>query len=129
MDINEIIKKYSIKLLLTFGSYNTDRFTEHSDIDVAFLSVRTLTTDEELQLLSDLFTYFRRDGIDLVNLAKAVPLLTYEIACNSHVLYEENNFYIKFKMKASARYADTKFLREARKNYIREQIDMIGAYR
>lgn len=46
----------------------------------------------------------------------------YEIACNSRALYEEDNYYLKFKIKASTRYADTKFLRDARRKYLEEQI-------
>lgn len=122
MNLSEIIKKNNIKLLLTFGSYNTERFNERSDIDVGYLSKRALTLDEEIQLLHALTVHFGRDRIDLVNLTKAVPLLLYEIACNSNVLYEEDNSYILFKLRASARYADTRFLREARRKYLEEQL-------
>lgn len=123
MDLNEIVNKYNLKLLLTFGSFGTERFTQHSDIDVAYFSKRVLTAEEELQMMCDLIMYFERDKIDLVNLAKAVPLLMYEIACNSRVLYEEDENLLKFKMKASARYADTRYLRNARRKYLQEQID------
>jgi predicted nucleotidyltransferase len=122
MDLAEIIKKYDLNLLLVFGSYNTERFTADSDIDVGFLSKADLNLDQEMNLLEDLVRFFKRDQVDLVNLKKAVPLLMYEIACNSRVFYDEDNNYLKFKIKASARYADTKFLRDARRKYLEEQI-------
>lgn len=124
MNIKELVKKYDLLLLLTFGSYGTDRFNRNSDIDVGYLSKRTLSIDEEMQLLHDLVMLFNRDKIDLVNLKKALPLLIYEIACKSNVLYEENNSYIQFKMRASARYADTQILRDARRKYIEEQFTL-----
>jgi predicted nucleotidyltransferase len=118
IEILDIVEKYNISLLVTFGSFNTERFTEESDIDVAYISKTSLDSEQEMQLLCDLILYFQRDKIDLVNLSKAVPLLMYEIACNSQVLYEEDDSYLRFKMKASARYADTKFLRDMRREYL-----------
>jgi predicted nucleotidyltransferase len=125
MSLNKIVEKYNIQLLLTFGSFNTDRFTRQSDIDVGFLSKRDLSIDEESALLGDLIMYFKRDKIDLVNLLKTVPLLLYEIACNSRVLYEEDNSYLRIKLKASSRYADTKFLRDLRREYIEQLLNPI----
>jgi predicted nucleotidyltransferase len=122
LKLNDVINKYSLNLLLTFGSYNTDRFTKHSDIDLAYLSGRSLEVEEEMELLKDIIMYFERDGIDLINLAKADPLLSFQIACNSKVLYEEDNRYILFKMKASAMYADTKHLRDLRRDFLREKL-------
>ena len=126
MELRDIIEKYHIKLLVVFGSYGTERFRPDSDIDVAYESRVNLSCNEEMQLLSDLMMYFKRDKIDLVNLAKAVPLLMYEIACNSRPLYEEGESYLMFKLRASARYADTRFLREARKQWLNEQIGQDG---
>jgi len=122
LKLNDIINKYNLKLLLIFGSYNTGRFTKQSDIDLAYLSGRILEFNEEMELMRDIIIYFGRDGIDLVNLRKADPLLSYQIACNSKVLYEEDNSYMLFKMKASAMYADTKHLRELRRNFLKEKL-------
>jgi len=124
MELDEIIKKYNLKLLLTFGSYGTERFRPDSDIDVAYESDMKISVDMEIQLLSDLILYFKRDKIDLVNLKRVNPLLLYEVACNSKVLFDENGRFLKFKLKASSRYADTRFLREARKLWLNEQLVM-----
>jgi len=42
MQLDEIIEKYSIDLLLVFGSYNTDRYNKNSDIDLAYSTKRVL---------------------------------------------------------------------------------------
>ena len=123
MEISEIVSKYNLKLLLTFGSYNTERYRPDSDIDVAYLSHDKLDVDRELQLLNDIALYFRKDRIDLVNLEKAVPLLMYEIANGATALYEENDSFMRFKLKAWARYADTKHLREKRRLYLNEKVE------
>lgn len=93
---------------MTFGSYNTERYTKDSDIDVGFISKVTPDMDQKLNLLTDIIFFFGRDGIDLVDLSIGTPLLLYEIACESNVLYEENDSYLRFKVKAGARYAHAK---------------------
>jgi predicted nucleotidyltransferase len=102
MNIMPLIKKYDINLLLAFGSYQTERFTKDSDIDLGYLAKRDFSPEEELQFLKDLVLLYRRDQIDLVDLVKASPLLMYETAIHGRVLYEENDSFLRFKLKASA---------------------------
>lgn len=118
MDIMPLIKKYDINLLLTFGSYQTERFTKDSDIDLAYQAKRILGPEEELQLLKELIMLYHRDRIDLVNLGKASPLLMFETATHGRVLYEEGDSFLRFKLKASARYADTRHLRRMRQDFL-----------
>lgn len=122
MEIMPLIKKYDINLLLTFGSYQTERFTKDSDIDLAYLAKRNFSSEEELQLLKDFILLYRRDRIDLVNLGKASPLLMFETATHGNVLYEENDSFLRFKLKASARYADTQHLRRMRQDYLNKEL-------
>ncbi len=123
MEIMPLIKKYNINLLVAFGSYQTERFTKDSDIDLAYLATRNFSPDEELQLLKDFILLYRRDRIDLVNLEKASPLLMYETASHGRVLYEENDSFLRFKLKASARYADTRHLRRMRQDYLNKELN------
>lgn len=51
MRLEEIIRKYNLKLLLTFGSYGTERFGIHSDIDIAYESNREIPMNEQMLLL------------------------------------------------------------------------------
>jgi predicted nucleotidyltransferase len=122
MDIIPIINKYDINLLLVFGSYQTERFTKDSDIDLGYLARRNFDSEEELQLLKDFILLYRRDRIDLVNLATASPLLMFETATHGQVLYEENDSFLRFKLKASARYADTGHLRRMRQDYLNKEL-------
>jgi urease accessory protein UreH len=65
---------------------------------------------------------FHRDRIDLVDLNKASPLLMLEIATKGRVLYEEKDGFLRFKLKASARYADTRKLRRLRQDYLNQEL-------
>lgn len=116
--LRQIVNRYGLTLVLTFGSYNTDRFTDKSDLDIGYVPQITLHSNQQLALMRDFIRLFERDGIDLVDLSRANPLLLYEVARNSQILYEEDNSYLNFKMKASARYADTRFLREQRREHL-----------
>ncbi len=122
MDLTPLIEKYHLNLLLSFGSYGTERFTPESDIDLAYQAERSLSPDEELRLLKDLIFLYRRDRIDLVDLSKASPLLMFEVATNGKVLYEEKESFLRFKLKASARYADTRRLRRMRREYLNREL-------
>lgn len=117
-ELTQIINQYDLILLVSFGSYQTGRFTAKSDIDLAYQARVTLHSEQQLDLLSALVALFKRDRIDLVDLARANPLLLYEVACSGQVFYEEEDAYLRFQLKAWARYAETKFLRQKRRAYL-----------
>jgi len=47
----------------------------------------------------------------------------FEVATNGKVLYEENDSFLRFKLKASARYADTGHLRRMRREYLNRELN------
>jgi len=118
LEIKDIANKHRLRLLIVFGSYGTKRYTKDSDIDLGYLSEAPLQPEEEINLLRDLIFYFKKDRIDLVNLDKANPLLLYEAASQGRILYGSEEDFLRFKIKAFARYAETKFLREKRREYL-----------
>jgi len=124
-EIEAIAKKFNLKLLILFGSYAKGLNRENSDIDLAFESYKALSYDEEMNLLLNLSLYFRTEKVDLVNIKKADPLLLYQIAKYGRPLYGSTNDFVEFKCYASFRYADTQFLREQRRQYLRKEIDKL----
>lgn len=101
--VNDIAQRYGLKLLIYFGSYQTESYRTDSDIDIAYLAGKLLTTEERLGLHKDLMIAHRKSEIDLVDLQTAEPMLRYEIARGGKVLFEEEDglfdryalFYIK----------------------------------
>jgi len=118
MEIEDIVRKHDVKLLVLFGSHGTPRAAADSDVDLGFLSAHPLSVDELEALQVDLMRCFRKGCMDLVDLRHAVPLLAYEIACTGRPLYERDEAFLHFKLHASARYADTKHLRDARRHFL-----------
>ena len=87
--VNEIATRYGLKLLIYFGSYQTEYYSAKSDIDIAYLAKRPLSTQARIGLLNDLILAHRKSEIDLVDLQTAEPILRYEVARNGRVLFEE----------------------------------------
>jgi len=101
--LHTIVEKYNMKMLVYFGSYQTEYYNKDSDIDIAFLTARPIALDDQISLLEDIIHFHRKSEIDLVDLRKADPVLRYEVALNGRVLYEKEEglferyglFYIK----------------------------------
>ncbi|NLA57566.1 MAG: nucleotidyltransferase domain-containing protein [Firmicutes bacterium] len=101
--ITDIAEKYNLRLLVYFGSYMTESYSEESDIDIAYLAEKPLNTAEKLGLLRELIVTHRKSEVDLVDLQTADPLLRYEIATSGRPFYEREKglfeqlslFYIK----------------------------------
>lgn len=118
MGIESIIGRYDLRLLVIFGSYGTQRYTLESDLDLGYLADKPLQIEDEKRLLTDLVFHFKKDRIDLINLHKANSLLLYEVASKGRVLYDAGDSFLRFKIKAFARYTETKFLRDKRRDYL-----------
>lgn len=101
--VDNIAQRYGLKLLVYFGSYQTEFYRPDSDIDIAYLTDKPLTIEERLGLHRDLMLAHRKSEIDLVDLQTAEPILRYEIARGGRVLFEKESglfdryarFYVK----------------------------------
>ena len=121
-NINEIGERYDLEFIVTFGSYGTQRFTEESDIDVAFYAKREMDYATEEALLIEIIQYFRRDKIDLINLRKAPILLKKEVASNGKVLYQKPYAFVRFQSKAFKLFQEMKPMLDRRAAEISRQI-------
>ena len=98
-NINEIVEKYNLKLLVYFGSYGTEYYNNESDIDIAYLSDNDLSFEEKISLLEDLIKFHKKSEIDLVDLKSAEPILRFEIAKNGRAFYEkEDNLFERYSL-------------------------------
>ena len=119
-NLEPIIQKYNLMLLVYFGSYGTEFYHHESDIDIAFLSVEDMTPENKLFLLEDLIKYHKKSEVDLVDLRIAEPILRYEIALHGRVLYEkEENLFEKYRLFYIKRFYELKPV-------IEEEIRRIG---
>lgn len=105
-EIEKIAKKYSLRLILLFGSQVKGKTNLDSDFDVAYLPEKPLGIEKAMDLNSDLMDIFGSDKIDQVNIKKANPLLLYEISRNSQMLSGKEIDYERFKARAFRIFTD-----------------------
>jgi predicted nucleotidyltransferase len=105
-----------LELLVLFGSRATGRATRRSDVDVA---VRARDVADLDALYVALAPRFRTDRLDLVDLRRAGPTLSFQIARQGVLLYERcPGSFREFQSLASRRYCDTAKLRRAQQRAI-----------
>ena len=124
--IKNIVQRYSLELLLLFGSRVSGKIHKESDYDIAYLSRRHLDLDEEGQLILDLLPIIgERDErlINLINIRKATPLLLYAITSRCQVLYEsEPTKFATLRAYAFKKYIEMKPLYEKRARRLSQAI-------
>lgn len=120
-----IIEKYGISLLMLFGSYADGSNHPNSDLDLAYLSKDILSRERELTLLEELLKHYQKNELDLVNLRKASPALKLEVATKGKLIYGTEVELLSFQLYASGRYADSKFLRLERENYLKKRLSRL----
>ncbi len=123
--LQEIAKKYNLKLLLLFGSRIGKKKFLHkeSDFDVAYLSKKDLDLEEEAKLICGLMPIFESEKIDLVNLKKAPPFLFYSIFQNCRILYADDPLLFYYlRSYAFKKYIEAKPLYQKRSERINDLI-------
>lgn len=109
--IKYLAEKYTLSLVVLFGSQATGKTHKGSDYDIAYLSERVLSFTEESRLIIDLMPVFQTSAIDLVNIHNAPPLLLKQIAEKCVVLYErDSQLFSRFRVYAYKRYMEAQHL-------------------
>ncbi len=113
--IEKLAEKYHFLMLVIFGSQAKGKTNSQSDIDLAYLSAEKLDLIEEARLVCDLMPVFKSEKIDLVNLAKAPPLLLKQIFDNHQILFcRDKKIYHTYQIYALKKYLEAKPLFQLR---------------
>jgi len=106
--IEELAKKYSLKLILLFGSQATGKINKESDYDIAYLPAKNLGYDDEVDINSQFISIFphKQGRIDTVDIRHANPLLIFQISKKNILLSGNREEFIKFKLRAFKKYND-----------------------
>jgi predicted nucleotidyltransferase len=105
LNIAKVAKKFKLKLILIFGSFARGRQRKDSDLDIAVFGSKGISFNEEIKIIGELSSIFRKN-VDLSVLNTANPLLTFQASKNSILLYGSKEDFLKFKMYAFSRYND-----------------------
>ena len=104
-------------LAYLFGSHARGRPTPISDIDFAVLLSDTVSgekyLDYQIALMQSLAPIFRSDEVDVLILNQAPPLLAYKVIVEGKILVcRDEVARIRFRVRATQRYLDTKPMRK-----------------
>ncbi len=106
--LEEIRRKYNLKLILLHGSQATQRTHPLSDIDIAILKSSPEEEIDTLALIGELSEVFSSDKIDLAELDKADPLLLFSVVSKAKVLAGKERDFMALRLKAFRLYQDFK---------------------
>jgi len=120
-EIEKIVQKYNLKMILLFGSQVNGRAKPDSDVDIAYSAQKLLSTNEKIDLNNDLCDFFKKDIVDQVDIKNANPLLLYEISQNSKLIFGKKIDYIKFRTRAFRVYIDSESLFNLEDSLIRKR--------
>lgn len=104
--IRMLAKKYSLKLLLLFGSQVSGATHALSDYDFGYVSERTFDYVEQANLQSDLVQAIGFQNVETANLSEAGPFLLREVIKNHRVFFTVGDSYERFYTYAVGTYLD-----------------------
>ena len=117
--IKALAEKYSLELVVLFGSKATGQTHENSDIDIAYLPTPDFSVDNEGKLYLDLMETVKNNQLDLVNLKQVSPLLLKQITDQCVVLYERRvSTFNRFVLYVSRLYNESAPLRQLEKDFV-----------
>lgn len=120
--IEKLAKKYNLSLVLLYGSHAKGEIRKDSDIDIAVLGTKPISTDDLIALSNDFTQIFEAYEIDVKSLHNTGPLFRYQVMQNSVLLYGRNYDYLTFKSYAFRDYHDSKDLFRLKEVLIRKRM-------
>ena len=110
-DLKSIFRrKKRIAAVYLFGSMATGKDCRNSDLDLAIISKRIITSRERLKIETELSNRLRRD-VDLVVFGQASPLLQHQILKYGRLVSENDpDERVRQEVRARSEYLDTRHL-------------------
>ena len=121
-EIGKLAKEHNLSLVLLYGSQANGNIRTDSDIDIAVLGTKPISTDDLISLNNDFAQIFKVNEIDIKSLHNTGPLFRYQVMQNSVLLYGRNYDYLTFKSYAFRDYHDSKDLFRLKEVLIRKRM-------
>ncbi len=122
--IAELAKRYGLTLVVLFGSQVTGKTHRESDVDVAYMSERKLSFDDEAFLNFNLTEIFHNDKVSLVNMKAASPLLLKQVVTNAVVLHERTpHLFVEMFLYGLRIYEEAQPIFELRDAYLTRRLN------
>lgn len=121
-EFQELGSEFHLALIFIYGSLADDRLGPLSDVDVAVLSqdLRPLPFKALLNITVELQKIVGREDIDLIDLAKAPPLLSMSVLRHGKVLYSRQEADLtRFGYQTIVHFLDTQPLRDSLSQHLK----------
>jgi predicted nucleotidyltransferase len=123
--LRKIAQKYSIELLLIFGSQTSGKVHKESDFDIGYLSKKNLSLKEEGQLMIDLAPVLKipLEKMELAPLKGGSPFFLKEVFTNSQVLYARDELiFDRYKIYALRYFEEFQPIFEQMKKILKKRV-------
>jgi predicted nucleotidyltransferase len=122
--IEHLALKYSLDLVIMFGSRARGEARADSDTDIAVRGALELSRDDELTIATELDHLF--PNVDLCDVRKASPLLLGAIGQDAKLLYQSREgLFEEFKIFAWNQYMDFKPQLDRMRDQTRRDIEKL----
>jgi len=111
--IDEIGRKYNLKLILLHGSYATGKQRPGSDLDIAILGHKPVSFDDQLKFFGEFGQIFGNNQereLDIKSLHGTDVLFKFQVARDAALLYGDASDFTEFKMYTYRAYRDSRDL-------------------
>ncbi len=121
--LEDVARRYGLRLIVRFGSTATGRATPLSDQDVAVLTTKRLDLARQARLVVDLEDALGGPEVDLTLLDGDDGLLLFQVARDGVPLYEDRpGTFLQFRSYAARRYDDTARFRAATSRWLEARL-------
>lgn len=121
-EIEKLAKERNLSLVLLYGSQARGDMRTDSDIDLAVLGIKPISTDDLIALCNEFAQIFEVNEIDVKSLHNTGSLFRYQVMQDSVLLYGRNYDYLTFKSYAFRSYHDSKDLFRLKEVLIRKRM-------
>ena len=107
--IAAIAKKFSLSLVLLFGSRVSGPLNQESDFDVAYLPKKPLDSEDEIQINYEFTNIFEGNKVKVISLEKTPPFFMKKIFDNHKILFcSDMQVYYSYRIYAFKIYVEFK---------------------
>lgn len=116
-ELQRLFQEHRVILAYLFGSQASGKAGPLSDVDIAVLFAENLSSRMRFRLrcrlIAELMGVFRRNDVEVVDLAEASPLLRNQVRRYSQLLYcQDDRQRVRFQTETLRDYLDTKPIRQ-----------------
>lgn len=121
--IKKLAEKHNLSLVILYGSQVKGDIHKESDIDIAVLGIKPISTDDLIALSNEFAEIFDVYEIDVKSLHNTDALFRYQVMSNSELLYGSSFNYNSFKAYAFRSYHDSTDLFRLKELLVRKRLN------